>query len=85
MYSLKDIDPAVDHPAHYNGGKIECIDAMEAAVSSIKDPVAAMATRQVIKYLWRWPLKGGVQDLQKARWYLDRLIRRVEQNEQNSK
>lgn len=66
----------VNHPTHYNAGGIECIDAMEAAVSCQKDPASAVLTAQVIKYLWRFPLKNGVEDLQKARWYLDRLIDR---------
>ena len=66
-------DP-VSHPAHYTSGKIECIYAIEAAIASIDDPVSAFLTGQVLKYLWRWPLKGGVEDLRKAAWYLSRLI-----------
>jgi len=64
----------VNHPEHYTKGGVECIDAIEAALSSMPDPVAAYLTGQAIKYLWRWPHKGGVEDLRKARWYLDRLI-----------
>lgn len=81
MYNLDDIIPAVeavDHPAHYTAGKVECIDAIESAVAAINSPVSAVLTAQVIKYLWRWPLKNGAEDLRKARWYLDRLIRNVE-------
>ena len=66
---------AVNHPAHYTAGGIECIDAITAALSCQKDPTAAWLTGQVIKYLWRWPLKNGAEDLQKAAWYLNRLIR----------
>lgn len=65
---------AVEHPAHYNAGGIECIDAIEAALACQRDPVQAFLTGQVLKYLWRWPLKGGVEDLKKARFYLERLI-----------
>lgn len=65
---------AVEHPAHYNAGKIECIDAIEAALACQSDPMQAFLTGQVLKYLWRWPLKGGVEDLEKARFYLERLI-----------
>lgn len=68
----------VNHPAHYTAGEIECIDAIEAAISHIKDPVAAYLTGQVIKYMWRWELKNGIEDLKKAAWYQDRLKRRVE-------
>lgn len=63
----------VNHPSHYNQGGIECIDAMEAAVSGLTG-AEALLTGQIIKYLWRWKYKNGVEDLQKARWYLDRLI-----------
>ena len=65
---------AVEHPAHYNAGGIECIDAIEAALACQSEPVQAFLTGQVLKYLWRWPLKGGVEDLEKARFYLERLI-----------
>ena len=68
----------VNKPPHYTAGGIECIDAIGAALSSHKDPMGAWLTGQVIKYLWRWPLKNGVEDLKKARFYLDRLIQREE-------
>lgn len=66
----------VSHPAHYTAGGIECIAAIEAALACQKDPVSAFLTGQVIKYLWRWPLKGGVEDIKKALWYLSRLEER---------
>lgn len=69
-------DP-VQHPAHYTSGGVECIDAIEAAVSASQDGVDAFLTGQVIKYVWRHRLKGKpLEDLQKARWYLDRMIAR---------
>ena len=67
-------DP-VNHPAHYTAGGVECIDAIWAALTCQTDPYAAWLTGQVIKYLWRWPMKNGVEDLEKARFYLERLIR----------
>ena len=45
-----------------------------AALTCQKDPMQAWLTGQVLKYMWRWPLKNGKEDLQKARFYLDRLI-----------
>ncbi len=63
----------VTHPSHYTQGKVECIDAIEAAVTGLTG-VEAVCTAQCIKYLWRWKLKNGLEDLLKARWYLDRLI-----------
>lgn len=76
---------AVEHPSHYTAGGIECIDAMKAMLACYEQ--AKIATKfywhflsgQVFKYLWRWPLKERpLQDLKKARWYLDRLIADVE-------
>jgi hypothetical protein len=63
----------VDHPAHYNAGSIECIDAIEEAVKGL-DGKEAFATGNAIKYLWRWKRKGGKEDLKKAVWYINRLI-----------
>ena len=64
----------VNHPAHYTAGGIECIDAIASALTCQKDPMQAWLTGQVLKYMWRWPLKNGKEDLRKARFYLDRLI-----------
>lgn len=38
----------------------------------------SVCTANVIKYMWRWKEKGGADDLKKARWYLDYLIKEVE-------
>lgn len=68
-------DP-VNRPAHYTSGGIECIDAMQAAfgVEAVKDFCLCNA----FKYLWRHRNKNGVEDLKKARWYLNRLITEME-------
>jgi len=71
---------AVDHPSHYVGAKIECIDAIEAACVG-KDPVEAFLVGQCVKYLWRYDKKNGEEDIRKAQWYLQRLINRVEERE----
>lgn len=63
----------VNHPPHYTAGGIECLDAIEAATANLTG-MDAVCTAQVIKYVWRWKLKNGVEDLKKARFYLDRLI-----------
>jgi len=69
----------VNRPAHYTRGGIECIDAIESAIGAVEDPVAAFLIGQVIKYSWRFQHKGvPLQDLRKASWYLNRLIRRYE-------
>ena len=74
----EDVKPdPVNHPAHYTSGSIECIDAMQAAfgVEAVKDFCLCNA----FKYLWRHRNKNGVEDLKKARWYLNRLIEEVEE------
>ena len=65
----------VNHPSHYTQGGIECIDALTAMVSPYSDANDAALSWQVVKYIWRHPFKHKpLEDLQKARWYLDRLI-----------
>lgn len=64
----------VNHPKHYTQGGIECIDALAAATINLKG-IEAVCTANAIKYLWRWKQKNGVEDLEKARWYIDKLIR----------
>ncbi len=67
----------VTHPPHYTQGKVECLDAIESAVTGLAG-IDAVYTAQCIKYLWRWHLKNGLEDLLKALFYLKRLIERVE-------
>lgn len=67
----------VNHPEHYiSDSGIETIDVIEAFTKDINDPFAAYCTGNIIKYICRWPNKNGVEDLKKARWYLDKLIER---------
>lgn len=63
----------VNHPSHYTQGGIECIDALEAATSGLTG-IEAVCTANAIKYLWRWKQKNGIEDLEKARWYINRMI-----------
>lgn len=70
----------VNHPSHYTQGGIECIDALKAATVS-KTGIEAVCTANVIKYLWRYEEKNGIEDIKKARWYIDRLIRELEEKE----
>lgn len=67
----------VNHPSHYTQGGIECIDAIKSAVSGLAG-IEAVCTGNIIKYLWRWKFKNGLEDLKKARWYLDKLISELE-------
>lgn len=67
----------VNAPPHYNQAGIECIDAIAAATSG-KTGIQAVCVANVVKYLWRYELKNGVEDVKKARGYLDRLIKEME-------
>ena len=70
----------VNHPSHYTQGGIECIDALKAATIS-KTGIEAVCTANAIKYLWRYEEKNGIEDVKKARWYIDRLIKELEEKE----
>ena len=63
---------AVNKPKHYQG-KVECIDAIESAIQGLTG-MQAMCTGNAIKYLYRWKQKGGVEDLRKSMWYIQRMI-----------
>jgi hypothetical protein len=62
------------NPSHYRQGGIECIEAMKVALGG---GFFGYLRGNAIKYLWRYDKKNGVEDLKKARWYLDRLIQEV--------
>lgn len=64
---------SVNHPGHYTQGKVECIDALVAATINLQG-IEAVCTANAIKYLWRWKQKNGVEDLKKAKWYIDKLM-----------
>jgi len=66
----------VNHPPHYTAGGVECIDAIAAATTGLEG-MEAVCTANVLKYIWRWKMKGGKTDLEKAKWYLDRLLAEV--------
>lgn len=67
----------VNHPSHYTQGGVECIDAITAATVN-KTGIEAVCTANVIKYLWRYEAKNGLEDVKKAQWYLNRLIAALE-------
>lgn len=74
-----DID-MVNHPSHYTQGGIECIDAIKAATVG-KTGIEAVCVANVVKYLWRYEEKNGLEDVKKARWYLERLISELSEGE----
>lgn len=68
---------AVEHPSHYTSGGIECIDCIKAALG---ENFMGFLIGNVIKYTYRYRHKNGAQDLEKARWYLDRAIKELTEN-----
>ena len=72
----------VEHPKHYNQGGIECIDALKAATVG-KRGIEAVCVANVIKYLWRYEEKNGVEDVRKAKWYIERLLKELEESQQS--
>ena len=69
------VNDPVNHPRHY-AGKVECIDCIESAVSGL-DGFHGFCAGNAIKYIFRFSHKNGVEDLRKAEWYIDRLIKAI--------
>ena len=67
---------AVNHPSHYTAGGIECIEALKAATTRLTG-IEAVCTANAIKYLWRWKGKNGSEDIRKAIWYCERLLKEI--------
>ena len=67
----------VNHPQHYNQGKFECIDVIEE-ITRPCNKFEAYLVGTILKYLWRFKFKNGLEDLKKSRWYLDKLISKME-------
>ena len=74
---LSDIKPdMVNHPPHYTKGGIECLDAIRASMTD--DEYKGYLKGNIIKYLWRYELKNGLEDLKKAQFYQNKLIEIVQ-------
>ena len=71
MPPIKPAKEAIDHPSHYNTGKIEVIDAIE-------DWKLNFSRGNAVKYIARAGHKGDeIEDLKKAAWYIEREIKRL--------
>ena len=69
-------DDVVNNPDHYNTGNIECIEAIEESMSA--EAFKGYLKGNCMKYLWRYDYKGKpAEDLQKAQWYLAKLLQEV--------
>lgn len=80
MSETTPVEDAVNHPRHYTShpSGVECIQVTEHMTFNAGN---------AMKYLWRAGLKGSapqIQDLQKARWYLDREITRLAKEASNA-
>lgn len=69
----------VNHPGHYESGKFECIEVMEETQGT--EAVLAFCICNAFKYLYRHRRKNGIEDVKKARWYLDKYIEIVERGQ----
>jgi len=73
----------VNHPPHYKKGGVEVIDVIEAGIGD--QGFVGYLLGNIMKYLLRFPHKGKpIEDLKKARWYLDRLILVVSKDKINN-
>lgn len=73
---------SVNKPNHYTYGKLECIDVIrEVTNGNGAIGIEAFCLGNVLKYLWRYKHKNGTEDLKKAKWYLERLIKENEVND----
>ena len=61
----------VNSPSHYNQSGIECISAIQAALGP---NFKYYLQGNILKYIWRYEYKNGLEDLEKAQWYLNKLI-----------
>ena len=78
----ENVSDMVNHPQHYTQGGIECIDALKAATVG-KRGIEAVCVANVIKYLWRYEEKNGIEDIRKAKWYIERLLKELEESQQS--
>tara|TARA_A100001201_G_C3983013_1_gene169214 strand:- start:155 stop:424 length:270 start_codon:yes stop_codon:yes gene_type:complete len=70
-------EDVVNKPKHYNQGDIECIDAIEAMLSH--EEFVGYLRGNSLKYRWRFPYKNNIEDLRKAEWYENRLLKVLEE------
>lgn len=69
---LELVPDSVNCPAHYTAGKIEVIDFIQDKMSG--EMFEGFCIGNALKYLSRYRMKGGLEDLKKAKWYLNRII-----------
>ena len=75
-------DP-VNNPSHYTNGNIQCIDAMVAAFGV--EQALHFCKLNAFKYIWRSDLKNGIEDIEKAQWYINKYIKLNKKIKKNKK
>ena len=73
----------VNQPPHYNTGNVECIVAIEESMTP--DAFKGYLKGNVLKYMWRYEYKNGTQDLEKAQWYLNKLVETCKKDKTSQK
>nr|DAE15807.1 MAG TPA: nucelotide kinase [Siphoviridae sp. ctu9a31] len=68
----KSVNDNVNHPSHYETGSFECIDVMLETQG--KEAVKNFCLCNAFKYIYRHNNKNGLEDIQKAKWYIDKYI-----------
>lgn len=76
---VKKSEDANINPEHYRGGGLEAIDVMKAKLSP--EELKGFCKGLVIKYLFRADMKNGLEDYKKAQWYLNYLVKELEERE----
>lgn len=66
---VKPVNPI--NPAHYKLGTVECFDAIASQLT--RDELIGYLRGNITKYLWRYKHKNGVEDIEKADWYFNKL------------
>ena len=81
--AAKSLFDPVDKPEHYNTNLPEGVEAIDiiAAQTENLSGLRAVCHANLLKYALRWQKKNGVEDLKKARYYIDRLIEEIENND----
>lgn len=79
MANLEKMNSNVHHPKHYTSGKIEVIRIMEDQLTA--EEFRGYIKGQVLKYITRERHKNGLEDLKKAAWYLNFLIKKLEKEQ----
>ncbi len=69
----------VNHPSHYETGKFECIDVMEETQGT--EAVMDFCICNALKYLYRHKRKNGIEDIKKAKWYINKYLELDERND----